>query len=89
MSTKYNIMSTCLVNDVFINISSHLKIIGRLVFFFGKNFSVDLMICKKSEVIVKSMSYLHHQNSKGFLNFPSNFDNKTHFSEAFNTDAVI
>ena len=35
-------MSTCLVNDVFINISSQLKIIGRLdFFFFGKNFSVD------------------------------------------------
>lgn len=83
-------MSTCLVNDVFINISSQLKIIGRLdFFFFLVRISQLTMICKKSEVIVKSMSYLHHQNSKGFLNFPSNFDNKTHFSEAFNTDAVI
>ena len=47
------------------------------------------MICKKSEVIVKSMRYLHHQNSKGFLTFPNNFYNKNHFSEAFNTVAVI
>ena len=47
------------------------------------------MICKKSEVIVKSMSSLQHQSSKGFLTFPNNFYNENHFSETFNKNALI
>lgn len=33
MSTKYNTMSTCFVCSIFIDISSHLKIINRVDFF--------------------------------------------------------